>query len=233
MTNFTTNTDGTFTITENCGKCNGTGVVYWAVHVDNGRCFRCHGRGVFTKTVKTHPDVLAKRREQAAERRRAKIEERVAAANERIAAREAKYANDPRIGTYHRAHMANFPAVATETYETLERIDAGDLDAPWLLEKFARNLDPKAPVVEGRIEVRGKVVSTKSEPNPFAFGTVYKMLVLDDRGFKVWGTIPSKIFEVGIGDRVAFTANVEASRKDECFGFYKRPAKPVILEEAA
>jgi len=82
------------------------------------------------------------------------------------------------------------------------------------------------PVVEGKgIVIEGTLLGTKSEPG-FAYNTtITKMLVRDDRNFKVWGTYPVFANQQypQSGDRIRFTANVEASSKDECFGFFKRP----------
>lgn len=77
---------------------------------------------------------------------------------------------------------------------------------------------------EGRIEITGEVLTTKSEDS--AYGMTYKMLVRDDRGFKVWGTVPSSLdFNLDYGWRVSFTAAVTPSGDDPKFGFYKRPTK--------
>ena len=57
------------------------------------------------------------------------------------------------------------------------------------------------------------------------FGITLKMLVRDDRGFKVWGTVPSSLPNTESGDRVTFIAAVEASDDDETFGFFKRPRR--------
>jgi hypothetical protein len=87
----------------------------------------------------------------------------------------------------------------------------------------ANDPDP-APVVEGRIVIEGRVLSLREQDSDF--GTTLKQLVLDDRGFKVWGTSPAAIeFQVARGDRVRFTATVTASNDDPTFGFYKRPTK--------
>jgi hypothetical protein len=83
----------------------------------------------------------------------------------------------------------------------------------------------------GRVSITGKVLTTKEQESDF--GTQYKMLVEDDRGFRVWGTIPSSIGCVERGARVTFVASVEQSPKDRIFGFYKRPSKASILEVAA
>lgn len=105
------------------------------------------------------------------------------------------------------------------------------------LESEARNADRarereaevRTPCLTGRITVIGKVVSTDTKENDF--GVRYVMTVRDDRGFTVWGTEPSSI-SVNVGDRVEFTATVERSDRDECFGFYSRPSKAKVLETA-
>lgn len=81
---------------------------------------------------------------------------------------------------------------------------------------------PKMPVPTGVVDIVGTVMSVKEQHSQW--GTTWKCLVVDDRGFKVWGTIPSSA-AWDKGDRVAFTANVEPSNDDESFGFYSRPRK--------
>jgi hypothetical protein len=73
-----------------------------------------------------------------------------------------------------------------------------------------------------------------------AFGGQWKMLVRDDSGFKVWGSIPSKMFDLATengvephgnsfkGKRVSFTAALQPSEDDPKFGFFKRPTKPEV-----
>lgn len=77
-----------------------------------------------------------------------------------------------------------------------------------------------------RTTIEGVVVSTKV--NYTDFGTVLKMLVETDEGWKVWGTVPNSI-TAEKGDRVQFVARVEASNDDPLFGFYSRPTKAVNL----
>lgn len=88
------------------------------------------------------------------------------------------------------------------------------------------------PVVEGRGVVFGEVLSVKYQSG--LYGDILKMLVADDRGFKVWGTAPASIADdVERGDFVEFTATLVASDHDESFGFFKRPTKASIKEQAA
>jgi hypothetical protein len=47
------------------------------------------------------------------------------------------------------------------------------------------------PCPTGRVEITGEVISTKVQESQY--GDQLKMLVKDDRGFKVWGSIPSSL----------------------------------------
>ncbi len=90
---------------------------------------------------------------------------------------------------------------------------------------------PKTDVVVGNgVTITGIVVSTRSQEGNFGFE--YKMLVEDDRGFRVWGSVPSGIGETERGERVTFIANVEKSPDDLSFGFFKRPRKGQVLQAA-
>lgn len=87
------------------------------------------------------------------------------------------------------------------------------------------------PVVAGRaVELRGVVLGARVEEGDF--GDTLKMLFRDDRGFKAWGTCPAAARGGEVkGLRLSFVADVEASQKDPCFGFFRRPRK-VQIEEA-
>ena len=82
------------------------------------------------------------------------------------------------------------------------------------------------PVENGRQIIEGLVLAMKWQQSDF--GDTLKMLVQDDRGFRVWGSVPSKL-EINREERIQFTATVEASQNDPKFGFFKRPAKAVNL----
>ena len=78
-------------------------------------------------------------------------------------------------------------------------------------------------MLDGRHEVTGEFLARKTEEG--YYGYVTKMLVRDDRGFKVWGTCPESLSEADEGDKVSFFAAIQASNDDECFGFFRRPTK--------
>jgi hypothetical protein len=87
--------------------------------------------------------------------------------------------------------------------------------------------DAAAPVPSGRIVIEGIVLTTRVDDTPY--GTVTKMLVQHDTGWKVWGSKPSSL-NVTRGARIRFTATVEASPTDLKFGFYSRPSKATMME---
>lgn len=95
--------------------------------------------------------------------------------------------------------------------------------------KAAEALEPVVPVVEGKQQITGEVLSVKTQYNDF--GSRLVMTVKDDRGFKVWGSVPASLPNLERGDRVVFSATVEKSDRDESFGFFKRPTKGINLTE--
>ena len=49
------------------------------------------------------------------------------------------------------------------------------------------------PSTEERVEFSGKILNTKYQENQF--GGSLKMLFQDERGFKLWGSVPNKLLE--------------------------------------
>lgn len=115
-----------------------------------------------------------------------------------------------------------------------------------------------APVLtEGRYVIEGTVVGIKSVPGWNPDETVQKIIVEMADGNRVYGSVPSKLYDEvsqaatdfarglinrnpfaesdeGIrGQRVRFTAKVERSQDDEHFGFYSRPTKAEFVTEEA
>lgn len=103
----------------------------------------------------------------------------------------------------------------------------------WRARRIAQQSMPRIPVPEGKQQVAGTVLTVRDDPNPYSYsGVVFKMLVLDDRGFKVCSTAPAALLgsEGGLrGKRVSFNANLARSDDDEYFGFGKRPTKAAFL----
>ena len=94
-------------------------------------------------------------------------------------------------------------------------------------------------IVLGKQVITGEVISAKWKSSQY--GDSFKMLVKDERGFKVWGTVPTKIMDSVVGDgnpitgddmkgvKVTFTATVTASDDDAQFGFYSRPTQAATI----
>ena len=216
-----------------CGRCIGKGHINAYAHYANGVCFDCDGTGG-TWTTEEREERLAKRREQDRARRARKAEEKAAKAD---AARE----------TFLAEHEGLAEALKTEHHiiedlnETLTR--NGELSekqvalAFRIVEQAAERAAeiaarPMENVPEGRSEVTGEVVSLKWEDNHFSPSPdapmVCKIVVADERGFRLYGTAPKAIREeLAKGDRVTFTATLEP--KEAGFGFFKRATKARVL----
>jgi hypothetical protein len=84
---------------------------------------------------------------------------------------------------------------------------------------------------EGRVVITGTVLAFKRQGSEY--GDILKMLVQDDRGFRVWGTVPKSLDDAERESRISFTANLTQSDKDSKFGFFKRPTKAALLDDEA
>lgn len=92
-----------------------------------------------------------------------------------------------------------------------------------------------APVPEGRYEITGEIIYTKWYDGDY--GPCLKCTIRDDRGFRVFGSVPTSIVDYTeseeidlIGQRIQLTGTVKQADDDNRFGFYKRPAKSILLE---
>jgi hypothetical protein len=111
------------------------------------------------------------------------------------------------------------------------RIGNGIRDAVWEAQRQAEHLAAE-PIIEGKQVILGNVLTVREQNSDW--GWTIKMLVKDDRGFKLWGSVASSILdqcdslESLKGQRVTFTATLKASDDDDKFGFFKRPTKAAI-----
>lgn len=105
-------------------------------------------------------------------------------------------------------------------------------DAERAARQAAQAEEATTPVPTGRVQITGTVVMRRFYDSDF--GGSIKIIVKGetDEGFwKVFVTEPAAI-TTEVGDVVTLTATVEASDKDESFGFGKRPSKASILTPA-
>ena len=232
----------TDTTVQYCGRCNGTGYLSHYMHIHGGICYDCEGHPERTYTYaelrkkdrdwvnRTNRTILKRvLDQQEADARLAKFNEEHPGVSE-IVARLAKGEN----------HFALSIERALE--------DKGTLTENQLNAILRMNEQQKAkatekslaePVPAGKHTITGTILSTKWVENNFSYhgsGTL-KMVVQDDRGFKVYGTVPNALTTREDGtyysdlrnSRVTFTATLEPSQDDDKFGFYKRPTKAQLI----
>lgn len=111
--------------------------------------------------------------------------------------------------------------------------------ARYIEEQAERDALEPVPTMKGTLT--GKILTVRWRTNNY--GDRYTMTFLDDRNFKVWGTVPPQIQEevqnleefilIGKGPRISFDASVEPSDTDAKFGFFKRPKNGKILQQYA
>ena len=109
-----------------------------------------------------------------------------------------------------------------ECAERVAEYDAADPERVVRREAEQAKREAAEPVPTGTETISGTVLETKWEDT--GYGNTKKMLVEDERGWKVWGTVPGNI-DPERGDTVTFTATVAPSRNDPKAGYYKRPRK--------
>jgi hypothetical protein len=85
------------------------------------------------------------------------------------------------------------------------------------------------PIPTGRVVITGKVISTKWQASQY--GDTFKMLVESEQGWRVFGTVPSRLSnrELTNGTKVVFTAEVQPKEAD--FGFFSRPTGGAVLTD--
>lgn len=220
-----------------CGRCGGAGILSMYVHLNGGVCFECDGAGVARHTTvgeerrrdretvnRMNRKMLRNEKERAA---------RVAKADAERAEAEAKkaafLAEHEGLADALAALPGDFGASLRASLATKGTLTEKQVAAAFRVAGEVTEREEKAaPVVEGRGVITGTVRSIKSVDTDF--GTTFKIVVEDDRGFRLYGTVPNVILDdVEAGSRVEFTARAEASKNDPAFGFYSRPSKARIV----
>lgn len=94
--------------------------------------------------------------------------------------------------------------------------------------KVAAKLEQAAntpDVVEGRHTIKGTILSFKQQDSQW--GSVTKMLVMTEAGYKVWGTCPQSL-DASKGDEIELTGTFTRSDRDTKFGFFSRPTARIL-----
>lgn len=230
----------------NCGRCGGVGYIAGMEHVENAMCFGCRGLKGHTSTAgaerKTEKGRLSYRKGEET-----KLLKKQRFHNEQMEKAEAAF---PILAGWCDAMSTNSFLLDIWTkafdYELSEKQIAAaakvlQADADRTAARAAEKAELN-PVVEGKGSIQGEIITVKYQDSQY--GGAWKMLVKDDRNFKVWGSIPAAIFtqqeaeveegvnpavEALVGRKVSFNASaVEASDDDKTFGFFSRPTKAIL-----
>lgn len=233
-----------------CGKCSGSGSVSWGVDANAAvlnadgttrivgkACFDCHGVGQISHLVSSarstaRRQVKATIAEEIRVRRfREQQEELEAAAAVELAAKvEAFNAEHADVVEALAAMTSDFGASLREQVRETGSLSENQRATVLRIAAEAASDPAPSPVPTGRIVITGKVAALKTVDGFRPGSSVEKVTVLDDRGFKVYGTLPSGLYRAERGDRVTLTATLEPSEKDETFGFFSRPTKADFLD---
>lgn len=243
----------------NCDHC-GARIKYWAIlkHIPSHTLIRVGETCLDNRFERTTAEFHALRKQAQLDREQHRIkarrEEWLAESADNRAA--AEFLTDRVIGHddygyggfYHSLYSKLNRYGELSEKQVAAALKAAEREAKYAAERAEREAaEPEGkPVIEGRIEITGTILAVKFVDNDF--GGTLKMLVRDDRGFKVWGTRPNSLRTdwewregeghvitqavAGKGDRITFTATVEKSDDDETFGFFKRPTKATLIEKA-
>ncbi len=130
-----------------------------------------------------------------------------------------------------RHNFRKYGALSVKQWAFLLKVIAEDIERA---EQHAAERANASPIpnelTEGRHTFTGIIRSTKDVEN--MYGITLKMLFVDDRGFKLFGSVPMSL-PYNVGDRVQFDAAIDRSNDDDTFGFFNRPTKSKNLEQTA
>lgn len=231
-------------IVRTCGSCGGDGRYKHSsrystdLHHRDGSvqtvklCFGCNGTGEYSFLVSS-----ARARERRAVRRRNDAEVRSEEYRQETLAEEAlmdewreinaDFVSGAREFSNRNPFLADLYAQTVDGRQLSDKQLSGGILA---VAKIRDELANAQPVPTGRQEIQGTVITTRWQDNDYGSGQM-KML-LKAQGYKVWGTIPSSDVRVRRGDEIALTGTLEPSEDDPSFGFFKRPAKLRMIQEA-
>ena len=123
-----------------------------------------------------------------------------------------------------------YGSISAKQIELVKKIAATEeAKAAHKAERAADTNAQPVPATTDRINFTGTIVNEWMKEDLYTGGEKHMMKFLDDRGFELLGTVPSKLSTLKAGDKITFDATVTVSNKDPKFGFFKRPTKAVSL----
>jgi hypothetical protein len=219
--------DGVEYVAKVCMKCQGRGYLPGYEYIDNARCWSCDAhRGPVDWVKRSTFDAYERRTARLAEKARREAE----AAEARFAAEKATWNetnSDLRdaLARYFERGPRDLMRYAAELAEYGILSDEDTTKARAAIAREAERQAALVDVPEGRQVVEGRVRSVKVIES--AYGSTLKMLVETDAGYRVFGSVPTSLYDVEPGAVVRFTATL--TPKERGFGFYSRPTKAAIV----
>ena len=232
-------TTKTIAIAKTCGRCGGSGI-YTHYH---GVCYDCGGRGTMpgTKRVRVFPQGSTPEQIAAWEAeiaRRSEIRRLKKDLAKAQAAYEYAVSAEAAANDFIESYMVEGQdlAAALKTDHDISRdlkeklfkygkLSTAQVNLAFKLQKqAAERAEENANAMDaptGRVSVHGVILSTRTQFSQY--GEVEKMLVKDERGFKVWCSVPSGLNQTERGTAVSIKVTLKPSGDDPKFAFGSRP----------
>lgn len=188
-----------------CGRCEGTG--YWSgpTYIDNGICFHCNGQKGALDTISNEKALqLYTAQVKRAER---KEQKRLAVIAERDARVERLKATHPEVhavlqeayNTYQEDPYARVNGFFLDLGRQIFNAKGRDLTENQIaavLRSISKKQEQEAnaaPVEAGKQTITGEISSIKTVESDF--GSAVKVVIKDDRGFRVYGTLAKSLVD--------------------------------------
>jgi len=125
--------------------------------------------------------------------------------------------------------LARWGALTPKQTAAIEKWRTRSIEREQTREQETDRFGVRPALPEGHRAIEGLVISTKWKDT--RYGPAYKMLILEDDGNKVFGTVPANLPHSAeiVNERIFLVATVTRSDRDEHFGFFSRPTGAELL----
>lgn len=154
--------------------------------------------------------------------------------NKELKALERLVGYNTQVITEIQGSLYRYGSISEKQEAFVKRLHGEGMEKLSKAKEIAEKVAALTPLKEGRYEVTGSIVSTKTYENDY--GVTHKMLVQVDEDHRAFGTIPSSILDDWFapledlkGRTVTFTARFE--NKDNDFAIFSRPTKASLKED--
>jgi hypothetical protein len=119
--------------------------------------------------------------------------------------------------------LVRYGEISEKQWIFLRKLTNDAFDAPAINARRAAEKEAAlpAPVTKDRVKISGTIVSKRFDE----VWNVLKIVVKTADGWAAWGSCPSFLDKVEVGQVIEFMASLQVSDKDPKFAFFKRPTK--------